>query len=91
MNKELVLSGEYFRIKGIPYLKALIRHYENKAKKFNYSDKVMEHCIEEIDLIINHLNRHSLHEMKEIAQDSQNQLIIKASKLPTHAKRWGGL
>lgn len=74
IEKDLVFSGDYFRIKGPDYLKALIRHYSNKAKKFNYSKKVMAHCEEEIDLIINHLKKHKINEMVSIATELKNQL-----------------
>lgn len=65
IEKELILSGEYFKIKGMPYVKALMRHYINKAERFNYTNSVVTHCIQEIDYITVHLDKHKLNEMKD--------------------------
>lgn len=65
IEKDLILSGEYFKIKGMPYVKALMRHYINKAKKFNYSNSVVKNCIQEINYITVHLDKHELNEMRD--------------------------
>lgn len=79
IEKGLVFSGQYFRIKGMEYLRALIRHYSNKAKKFNYSKSVMIHCEEEIDLIIEHLNKHKIDDMRDEAIKLKKELKNEAT------------
>ena len=80
IEKDMVFAGSYFPAKGMSYLEALIRHYSRKASKFNYSKSVMSHCLEEIDLIIGHLNKHKIKDMESRAIELKKELIDESKK-----------